>query len=177
MPTTSGGPTPNSICYRSADNVRIRAATPFDIEAMRDLELHDTLAAHWTAAQYEALLTPETPERIAFVATDGFDESLLCGFLVARYLPDELEIENLVVDAGRRRQGIARSLIHELMAAACSGGIVSIILEVRDSNLPAVRLYESIGFTREGRRTGYYLAPLEDALLYRLTLRLCDKIP
>jgi [ribosomal protein S18]-alanine N-acetyltransferase len=144
---------------------------------MRDLDLHIAGAAHWTAMQYEALFAPDAVKRITFVAADESDECLLRGFVMARCLPDEWEVENVVVAADRRRRGIARSLLRELVAAAGSAGVVSIILEVRESNVVALRLYESIGFTREGRRKEYYQSPVEDALLYRLTLRLCDKIP
>ena len=127
--------------------------------------------------QYKELFSSEAPERIVLIAAEESDDATVLGFLIARCLPDEWEIENVVVDASRRRQGIARSLIQELKVAADLAGVSSIILEVRESNLAAVRLYESIGFTREGRRKEYYQSPVEDALLYRLTLRLCDKIP
>ena len=51
-----------------------------------------------------------------------------------------------------------------------------VLLEVRESNTPARRLYEKLGFALEGRRPGYYQDPGEDALLFRLMLQLCDKI-
>lgn len=144
---------------------------------MQRLEQRADGAAHWTTEQYNELFASEAPERVVLVGAEEADDEPILGFLIARCLPDEWEIENVVVHPGCRRQGIARSLIQELRAAADFAGISSIILEVRESNLPAVRLYESIGFSREGRRKDYYQSPAEDALLYRLTLRLCDKIP
>ena len=123
------------------------------------------------------MFSPGAPERLILVAANDANEATLHGFLIARCLPDEWEIEDVVVDGNRRRQGIARSLIEELTRAAGSAGVLSVILEVRESNLPAVRLYESIGFKEEGRRKHYYRSPAEDALLYRLTLHFCDKIP
>jgi len=147
--------------------VRLRRATPSDIEPMRNLEQRSAGAAHWTTEQYRELFTLEVAERVVLVATDDVD---IAGFVIARCLRDEWEIENVVVDAERRQQGIARSLIQELRAAAELAGVASIILEVRESNLAALRLYESIGFTQEGRRKEYYQVPAEDALLFRLTL-------
>jgi [ribosomal protein S18]-alanine N-acetyltransferase len=144
---------------------------------MQRLEQQAAGAAHWTAEQYRELFSSEAFERIALVAMEEPADASGVGFLIARCLPDEWEIENVAVNAARRRQGIARSLIQELRVAADTLGINSIILEVRESNLAAVRLYESIGFSREGRRKDYYQAPPEDALLYRLRLHLCDKIP
>lgn len=168
---------PNCIRNQNADTVRLRRATPNDIEPMRRLERQAIGAAHWTTEQYRELFSREAAERVVIVAADESDDATVHGFLIARCLPEEWEIENVVVEANRRRQGIARSLIQELRTAAEPLGVISIILEVRESNLAAMRLYESIGFNREGRRKDYYHAPPEDALLYRLTLRLCDKIP
>jgi [ribosomal protein S18]-alanine N-acetyltransferase len=44
----------------------------------------------------------------------------------------------------------------------------AILLEVRESNLPARRLYEKHGFRGVGRRQVYYMDPTEDAILYAL---------
>ena len=62
------------------------------------------------------------------------------------------------------------SLVRELLAEARAAGAASVILEVRESNRPALRLYESIGFKPEGRRKNYYQDPAEDALLYRILI-------
>ena len=176
MRTTSDGLTPNSIRRRNIDTVRLRRANPSDILQMRSLEEQATAAAHWTAAQYEALYSPDAPERIILAASDDLDGATLCGFLIARCLADEWEIENVVVGAEHRRQGLARCLIQALAEAARTAAAHAIILEVRESNVAAVRLYESIGFTEVGRRKDYYRNPSEDALLYRRTLHFCDKI-
>ena len=45
------------------------------------------------------------------------------------------------------------------------GGVRSVLLEVRESNLPAQKCYERAGFTVVGRRKNYYELPKEDALL------------
>ncbi len=45
-----------------------------------------------------------------------------------------------------------------------------ILLEVRESNLPARRLYEKHAFRDVGRRRMYYKDPAEDAILYELSL-------
>ena len=41
-------------------------------------------------------------------------------------------------------------------------------LEVRISNLPAIHLYEKLGFEQVGKRAGYYRDNGEDALLMTL---------
>ena len=142
---------------------------------MRRLEHKTETAAHWSAAQYGALFDPAAPIRIALVATEEVatevsDLSTIDGFLIARCLPDEWEIENVIVDDQHRQRGFGTALVRELLAQARTGGVSSVILEVRESNLPAQRLYESIGFKAESRRNGYYQGPTEDALLYRVRI-------
>jgi ribosomal-protein-alanine acetyltransferase len=134
---------------------------------MRELEQQADTAAHWSAAQYDALFAADAQGRIALIAVEQSDDAPTQGFLVARCLPDEWEIENVIVEAECRQRGVGASLIRELLAKARAAGVASVILEVRESNGPALRLYESIGFKLEGRRKNYYQGPAEDALLYR----------
>jgi [ribosomal protein S18]-alanine N-acetyltransferase len=155
----------------------IRGATPADLPRIRQLELQAPTAAHWGASQYDTLFSPASPARVALVAVSESADAPLVGFLIARCLPQEWEIENVVVDDQTRRNRIGSSLVRRLVQEALTAGASSIILEVRESNLPALRLYENIGFRSEGRRKSYYQDPVEDALLYRLSLQLCDKIP
>jgi ribosomal-protein-alanine N-acetyltransferase len=44
-------------------------------------------------------------------------------------------------------------------------GVRRATLEVRRSNLPAVRLYEKLGFRVTSVRPDYYTKPVEDALI------------
>jgi ribosomal-protein-alanine N-acetyltransferase len=45
-----------------------------------------------------------------------------------------------------------------------------VLLEVRESNQAARRLYEREGFIEVGRRAGYYHRPPEAALLFRFSV-------
>ncbi|HEY4961573.1 MAG TPA: GNAT family N-acetyltransferase [Terriglobales bacterium] len=137
---------------------------------MRELEQDCETAAHWSAAQYDALFFPDAQDRVALIATDEFPGASIMGFLIARCLPEEWEIENVVVDERHRQRGVGTSLVRKLLADAGAAGVESAVLEVRESNRPAVLLYENIGFKTEGRRKNYYQAPTEDALLYRLKI-------
>ena len=75
------------------------------------------------------------------------------------------DITNVAVEEGSRRKGCARRLLLELMRRAALRGVENFTLEVRESNLPAVRLYESLGFTVEGIRKNFYRDPAENALI------------
>ena len=133
--------------------VVIRPAAPDDLMPIAAIQAGSPEAAQWSPAGY---LDQECSVAIR--------EGHVAGFLVARQVaPGEREILNLAVDSIERRQGIARALLaHELARASGSW-----YLEVRGSNLPAIQLYESAGFKRVGRRSGYYDRPAEDGIVMR----------
>lgn len=92
----------------------------------------------------------------------------LVGFVTARVIPPECEIENVVVSPNGRRRGYGRVLVTAALKAAWDAGCEAVFLEVRESNLEARALYKACRFREVGRRAHYYSRPLEDALLYRL---------
>jgi ribosomal-protein-alanine acetyltransferase len=146
----------------------IRPATPADILPMRALELQADTAAHWAEREYGALFVPEAPKRIALVADDSRED--VRGFLIARCGLDDWEIENVVVAASLRRAGIGTALVAELLRRARDNQVAAVLLEVRESNLGARRLYERTGFIEVGRRAAYYQNPSEDALLLKYSV-------
>ena len=146
----------------------LRAATPDDIPEIMRLEQAAPSAAHWTREAYEAIARGDAPPRIALVA-EGF-EGTLCGFVVARIIAEECELENIVVGADELRRGIGAGLLEELARIARNRGAHRVILEVRESNLPARAFYEKFGFQRDGERDAYYSDPVERAILYSLML-------
>lgn len=114
---------------------------------------------------------------------DDFKETLCCDYayyLVAkdgetvvgsaglRNMCGDADITNVMIREDYRRQGIARKMLKRLMEDAKEIGVRNYTLEVRRSNLPAIKLYEKIGFKFEGVRPGFYEHPREDALIYWL---------
>ena len=141
------------------------------------LERQCATAAHWTEAQYRQAFQGAGMERLVLVAdasepvasgSDAGDGVL--GFLVARHLAPEWELENIVVAPTVRRKGLGKRLLDALLAAARETNSTTVFLEVRESNAAARSLYEKAGFEQTGRRKTYYTNPPEDAILYRLTL-------
>jgi ribosomal-protein-alanine N-acetyltransferase len=157
--------------------VQIRRASIVDLPEIRRLEQLAPTAAHWSTAQYEELFVDGSLPRVTFVAVNSGTDSQVVGFLIARPAVDDWEIENVVVAEAHRKRGVGSALVRELVRQAQALKVGSIILEVRESNASARRLYENIGFTCEGRRKSYYRQPQEDAILYRRSLQFCDKIP
>ena len=141
--------------------VAIRLARLNDVPALLAIERQAPGAAHWTSEQYNKLVG----SGVVLVAEET-DE--LCGFVCAQAITGEWEIENVVVAAGFLRRGIASELVQALIQRAQNAAASAILLEVRESNLPARGLYEKHGFREVGRRRAYYRDPVEDAILYAL---------
>lgn len=92
------------------------------------------------------------------------------GFLLAWRAADELHLTDLGVTARARRRGVARALIGHLCAEGRRGGSRVILLEVRESNHPALALYDTLGFQELDRRRRYYSDTGEDAVVMQLEL-------
>jgi [ribosomal protein S18]-alanine N-acetyltransferase len=93
------------------------------------------------------------------------------GFLLAWRAADELHLTDLGVTASFRRRGLARLLLSALRAEGLRDGARVILLEVRESNAPALGLYEALGFVELDRRARYYDDTGEDAVVMQLELR------
>ena len=92
------------------------------------------------------------------------------GYIVGRSVIDQGEILNLGVSLPARRRGTGAALVRRLLASFTAAGVREAFLEVRESNLPAQRLYELFGFREVGRRPRYYRRPVEDAVLLRAAI-------
>ncbi|HTI37809.1 MAG TPA: ribosomal protein S18-alanine N-acetyltransferase [Vicinamibacterales bacterium] len=93
------------------------------------------------------------------------DDGTLAGFCTCWVIFDEVHINTMAVAAERRRQGVASALLEYVLATARAEGARKATLEVRESNLAAIRLYESMDFKIVARRPRYYTKPEEDALI------------
>ncbi len=113
---------------------------------------------------YEAFFRElSNPNARTWVAVS--EDGTAVGFLNAYFVLDEASLNNIAVSAAWRRQGIGRALIETAIGYCRQNGMVSFILEVRKSNLPAITLYEKLGFRKVGERRNFYTLPDEDALL------------
>ncbi len=143
----------------------IRAATVADLPAMMTLEKRSATAAHWSAEQYAALFRFPNPGRVSLILQE---EAELQGFLIARGVGEEWEIENIAIAGSARRRGLGTRLVGEFLDLAKARGAAAVFLEVRESNQAARALYEKWAFLESGSRRSYYKDPEEDAILYRL---------
>jgi [ribosomal protein S18]-alanine N-acetyltransferase len=144
--------------------VSIRTIEPRDIDSILLIQRASPEIAQWALWDYERVARNE-------MAGWVFEEDgAVCGFLVARRVVDDLEILNFAVTPAARRQGIGTALLRRSMDWGAEATAEKAFIEVRASNLAALRFYERHGFRATGRRAKYYLAPIEDALLLTLQL-------
>ena len=96
--------------------------------------------------------------RLLFLtAKDPGEGSEAAGYIIAFMIPGTFaEVQNIATAPERRRQGIARKMMLEIISRAKEQKIKDLELEVRTGNTPAICLYESLGFERTGCREGYY---------------------
>ena len=133
--------------------ITIRPARFTDLAAIDAIQSASPAAVHWIPTEY-----------LKYDCRVCDLNSCVAGFLVTREVArGENEILNIAVDPAERRTGIARRLLADVLARVKGAWF----LEVRASNDAAIRLYESVGFTRAGNRRNYYYEPAEDAIVMR----------
>ena len=90
------------------------------------------------------------------------------GFVIVSRVLDEAHLLNIVLDGSWRGRRIAREVLVGLERELIQQGMSLLYLEVRESNTPARRLYERLGFRISGFRERYYCTRdggREDAVL------------
>lgn len=89
----------------------------------------------------------------------------IAGYCGCYQMLEEAEIVNVAVEEAFRGQSVGRRMLTELMRLGEKQGVFAYTLEVRVSNEPAIRLYESLGFESLGIRKNFYEKPMEDAMI------------
>lgn len=101
------------------------------------------------------------------------EDGELVGYFLLMTIVDEAHLLNVAVAKARQREGLGLYLMDKICACARGLSMESILLEVRPSNLRALKVYERYGFTEIGRRKAYYPAhggQREDAIVMRFML-------
>ena len=134
--------------HTNAHEFLIRPATSDDLPAIAAIQRASPEASAW--------------DPLGYTCSVALKDGHVAGFLVTRETaPDECEILNLAVHPSYRRRGIARNLVNHVLQRAPANWF----LEVRESNLPAISFYKSLGFRHVGRRENYYNEPSEAAIV------------
>ena len=145
---------------QKSDDLIFSPLRPQNIDQMEQIEI-ECFSVPWSREALEEEL--ENPYAHYVVCTDGAGNVL--GYIGSRIVLDSADITNVAVRPQYRRRGIARQLVGRMLEQMAEKGVTGVLLEVRESNLPAQNCYAQAGFTVVGRRKNYYELPKEDALL------------
>ena len=138
-----------------------RFADEQDLAAIVDIE-NASMSCPWSLKSYEEAINSD--HSFIMVAES---EGQIAGFSVFYLTPPESELPDIVVDEKFRGQGLGRQLLTKSLEELAARDVDTIFLEVRVSNTPARRLYESFGFEEIGTRKYFYSNPVEDAICMR----------
>jgi ribosomal-protein-alanine N-acetyltransferase len=145
----------------SAEIVVERLESSDDLDRVAALEAA-SFTNPWTREMLDRELRQSDVARVYVLRLPGQPVAAFCACWIVF---DELHINTIAVEHSLRRQGLATTLMRHVMVDAALGGAKRATLEVRRSNLPAQRLYASLGFVEAGVRPNYYTQPGEDALI------------
>ena len=138
----------------------IRKAEDKDVSAIEKIE-KQCFSIPWS---YESLYKDVVENGLAFYVIAEI-EGQVCGYVGVWKILDEGHITNVAVAPEFRRKHIGRAMLETLIEVTAQAGIERYTLEVRESNQPAISLYEGLGFSVEGVRPGYYEDNGENALI------------
>ena len=84
---------------------------------------------------------------------------------------DEGQVTNIATHPAHRRCGYGAAIVAAMLEEARRRDLAFVTLEVRESNLPAIALYQKFGFEVVGRRPRFYTEPVEAALIMQCNLK------
>lgn len=145
-------------------NFNIRRMISGDIPSVLEIDLL-SFPNPWpkNAYEYEITHNPNSRPWIGSIL-DG-DNETICSFAVFWNIVDETHIGTIAVHPDYRNQGLGTVFLRELLSISKKEGMVRALLEVRESNLQAIKLYKKFGFEVDGIRKKYYRDNGENALL------------
>ncbi len=156
------------VSHLMSSSIFIRPALESDLSSI--VHLDATSNPHpWG----ESLIIDALQTRKSWVVKSNENEDGgILGWLTASQVFDQSELEQILVNVSARRQGLAKKLMTAWLDDSEKIGVTEYLLEVRESNLSAINLYESLGFEQVGLRKNYYQTEQghEAACLFTLTI-------
>lgn len=147
---------------RDKAKIRVRIAKSSDLDDIYELDMQ-TFAMPWSK---EALSHDILENDNAFVIVAEY-EGEFAGYADIWTVLDEADLNSIAVRVDFRRKGIGDAIMLAMTEILSANGVATINLEVRVSNMPAIKLYKKYGFNECGVRPGYYLDNGEDALIMK----------
>jgi [ribosomal protein S18]-alanine N-acetyltransferase len=142
-------------------NFELRRLQVKDLGKIEEIEQR-SYPTPWSRSMFAGEIAK--PSSVCLGAFRPESDRLLGYLIISRYV-DAWHVMNVAVTPEYRRHGIASALLTRLIELTGDDGRRGYTLEVRVSNIGAIRLYERLGFRSRGVRRGYYTDNREDALI------------
>lgn len=146
----------------------IRPMTIEDCRTVAEIEAA-TFSDAWSYEVFIGCLMQDNYHMV--VAADENNPQDIWGYFSFYTVLDEGAICNVCVRSDKRRQGVADEMMDYMLKTGKENGVAVFYLEVRESNIPAQKLYEKKGFVRNGMRKNFYSSPMENAILMQCNIQ------
>ena len=151
-----------------ARQVRLREMNRADMPRIMALEQELFPEDAWTPEMFAAEFAQPASRRLYLVAEEG---KTLIGYAGMMFTGGpQADVVTLAVEPARWGRGIGTALLTALVDEAARRGCTEVLLEVREDNPRARRLYLRHGFAEIGIRRGYYQPSGVDAVVMRKVL-------
>lgn len=132
-----------------------------DIEQVVEIEAQAYGEHHWSKSSFY----DEMSNNLAKYYSAKTEDGTLIGYAGTWHIIDEGHITTIAVRKEYQRQHVGEAIITKILEDCYKNGIKYLTLEVRESNQPAISLYQKYGFQSLGTRKGYYQDNNENALI------------
>jgi len=143
----------------------------FRIDRMRSADLPDVLLIEetcfpkpWTPGMFKRELE-NGHSRCLCLRMQSSGRDVIAAYIIFWIIPGEIHLHNLAVKKEYRRKGLALALLETMKKIALENHVAVETLEVRESNMEAIKLYRKSGFVVKGIRPNYYNETKENALI------------
>ena len=144
--------------------ISFRPASSDDISAILEIE-NKTNQMPWTEAQFISSM------EVGHFSVVLHEKNNIQGFAIYSPIVPESHLLNIAIHPTHQGKGLGNKLLQQVIFQNKTMGVQVISLEVRVSNLPAIKLYEKRGFLKDAIQPNYYSGPpKEDALLMSLKI-------
>lgn len=135
---------------------KMNSKTAFDVSEIEKA----CFSKPWSLKSIESELSNEC----AYFYTIKYN-NVVVGYGGMHIIIDECYVDNIAVLPKYQNRGIGKGIVKHLIEVAKSKECNFISLEVRQSNINAISLYESFNFKVVGKRKNFYSSPTENAYI------------
>lgn len=144
-------------------DLKVENMTLDDLNNIKDILISD-FDDFWTFNTLEEELKCTN----SFFLVAKNDDNEIVGFAGIKAILDEADIMNIVVKKSFRGHGIGSKLLENLILFAKKHNLKTVTLEVNETNLSAIKLYNKFNFNKVGIRKKYYDGK-NDAIIMNFT--------